>query len=383
MPEGTPYRRMLWLARLVLVVLPPLLLFGFAEAVCWILDVPPLADSETFQQYEFMRDCRSKHQLIVDRCSADLFEEDDAVTSVYVFGGSSVQGYPPGKTVPFAQHMQDMLNQHDPGQYAVHNLGVACRDSIYIRKCAERAQGDASDVYVIYAGHNDFANFMVANPRMRILSVEYPRLFAFESTLAKSRFYSFVSTLTQGQPKPWARLPNPQWGIAREIALAEYTSNITRVIEQAEELGIEVLLVTVVSNVTEYPKWVSVTDPTRKYPEQMGPWYEYFREGIQHFEAGRYHESLRAFKLARDNNMGGRAPSELNERVRELAASYPHVQLVDFERTLDRIGLQEGLGCNFFGAEDWCDQFHPNPRTQRLIARETVRKLIETRSSGH
>ncbi len=230
--------KVLLLARLFLVLVPPLLLFGIAEAVCWVLDKPRLADNKAFKQIEFMRDCRSKNDLVQNLCSPDRFEDHEGATSVYVFGGSSVQGYPLGETTPFASHMSNMLDARYPDAYRVHNLGVACRDSIFVRKCAARVAADASDIFVIYAGHNDFANFMVPNPRLRILSEEYPAPFALQSTLAKSRFYSLLSNLVQGKPKAkfasWTRMPDPEWSEAKEITLTEYGNNIRRVIELAE-----------------------------------------------------------------------------------------------------------------------------------------------------
>ncbi len=141
---------------------------------------------------------------------------------------------------------------------------------------------------------------------------------------------------------------------------------------------------TVVSNVTEYPatrdKWQKMLNRERPFPKQLQPWREHYARGAEFFEAGRYEESLAAFKQARDVSMGGRAPTRLNETVREFAQSYAHVHLVDFEEVLDRVGVNEGHGCKFFGTADWCDQFHPNPRTQRMIARQVVAQLIAMRS---
>jgi lysophospholipase L1-like esterase len=189
-------------------------------------------------------------------------------------------------------------------------------------------------------------------------------------------------TRIQGDPKTtarWRRLPDPAYGEAKQIALDTYTRNVEAVIEQAGELGIEVVLVTVVSNTHEYPRrranWASVKKKDHGFPGHMGAWLEHYRAGIDHFEAGRFHDALQSFKTARDHSMGGRAPTQLNERVRALADAHAHVHLVDFERVLDRVGVEEGLGCNFFGTETWCDQFHPNPRTQKMIARHTVEKI--------
>ena len=81
-----------------------------------------------------------------------------------------------------------------------------------------------------------------------------------------------------------------------------------------------------------------------------------------------------SFSTARDYFMRGRAPSVLNARVREIAAEHAHVALVDFEKQLSTLASQ-GIGCNFFGDETYCDQFHPNDQTHRMIAGAVLRKM--------
>ena len=85
---------------------------------------------------------------------------------------------------------------------------------------------------------------------------------------------------------------------------------------------------------------------------------------------------LAEFAAARDIFMRGRAPSLHNARVRELAAAHGHVALVDFERLL-HARAPEGIGCNFFGDETYCDQFHPNAKTHRMIAASLLEKMRE------
>jgi lysophospholipase L1-like esterase len=375
--------------KLCLAILPSLVLLAAAEGVLWLAGAPQLSENKVFQQHEFMRDCRAKEDLIERRCDPENFSEastaDPGQTSVYVFGGSSAQGYPIGETTPFSSHMQTFLDRRAPGSFAVRNLGVACRDSIYVRKCSRVVGGTSRDIYVIYAGHNDFGNFMVAQPRLQIFSEEHPAPFEIESSLARSRVYSSLVRLLHGKPKgkiaSFNRLPDPAWDEAREIILETYAENIRRVIERAGDLGIEVFLVTVVSNLSEYPatrdRWHAMMNRERPFPDYLQPWRTHYKQGIDHFESGKFEASLREFKLARDRSMNGRAPSALNERIRELSRAHPHVHLVDFEMTLDRLGIEQGIGCNFFGTSQWCDQFHPNSRTQMLIARDIVDTLLE------
>jgi lysophospholipase L1-like esterase len=382
MPGASRSAAGLWLGRLSLLVLSPILLFAVAELTCWAIGVAPLSENKAYQQQEFMRDCRAAADLVNTRCAPEVIPVAGR-RNVFVFGGSSVQGYPVGETTPFSEYMQAMLERRHPGQYRVHNQGVACRDSIFMRKCASSLGGRASDIFVIYAGHNDMMNFMVESPRLRIFFEEYPQVFALESALAKTRLFSFVYRAVRGKPKPkvasFTRLQDPQYERSKAIALDTFESNVRRVIEQAAERSIDVVLVTVVSNVAEYParrdEWQQLLNRERPFPAWMQPWREHFGRGVALFEEGRFDAALVEFKAARDQGMAGRAPSALNQRLRDLADESPHVHLVDFERRLDRVGVSEGLGCSFFGTESWCDQFHPNPRTQRMIAKDVVAAL--------
>ena len=95
----------------------------------------------------------------------------------------------------------------------------------------------------------------------------------------------------------------------------------------------------------------------------------------------RFEEALREFRLSRADATFLQAPRLVNPRVRALSKAHAHVHLVDFERELDRVGPEEGIGCNFFSM--WsgaCDNLHPNDRTNGLIAEVVARKVLELRN---
>jgi hypothetical protein len=135
----------------------------------------------------------------------------------------------------------------------------------------------------------------------------------------------------------------------------------------------------------------------------METWWSHYSAGMEHWKAKRTEQALTAFVEARDHFLKSRAPSQLNEGLRAVAAAHEHVHLVDFERILHGVGVEEGIGCNFFGAGDfsgrelgrgkrgmdpnvtpegddpWCDQFHPNPRTQKMIAEALLPAVLSLR----
>ncbi len=135
---------------------------------------------------------------------------------------------------------------------------------------------------------------------------------------------------------------------------------------------------------SRFSRWDSFVAAQRHSDTPPPPWLQHYLQGIELCRAGRHEDALATFRRARDANPRGRAPSMLNERLRELSAAHPHVQLVDFERRLDRIGLEEGIGCNFFGDENrlgglTCDGVHPNIRTNELIGSAIAEKMIWAR----
>jgi lysophospholipase L1-like esterase len=405
-----------WLGRLALAVCAPLFLFGLLEIAGWGLGVPLRYDNETYQSRHEMRICRFEPQHLEDFCSPQLFERAGESTSVFVFGGSSVEGHPKGVTLPFPYHLRRDLEQRFPGEYSVHNLGRACKDSIFLQSCFERVVEARPDIIVIYAGHNDFGAMMEPMPQVPIFIERHPWLVDLEYALARTHTYSLLIQLAASagreSDRAWERLPDPQFERSKRIVLDEYARNIGAVVERAGHEGIQVILVTLVSNLYESParyEWWDVatfTAESGELPEFMNAWWSHYSAGMAHWKARRLEEALEAFKEARDDLMKSRAPSDLNAHLREVAAANEHVQLLDFERILDGVGLEEGIGCNFFGVGDfsdrelgegkaaldpnvtpegddpWCDQFHPNPRTQRMIADALLPALLSLREGG-
>jgi hypothetical protein len=371
-------------AHALLVLAPVTALFGLAEAVSWTLGAQRLADLEGFQRSEFMRECRSATRVIDRKCDPQRLADSRESTSVLVFGGSSVQGYPIGEP-PFSAYLDILLEREAPGAYRVHNFGAACRDSTYVRKCARRVPGKPGDVYVVYSGHNDFGNYMVKSPRLRELSIEFPWVSKLDSLLARSHFYSLLYRLLRGERRASAlpvsahtQLTDEEWRYAYDFTLEHYTRNLTRVIEQARDRDIDVVLATLLSNVSEFPyrreRWDAVVAGDPSAPSDAR-----YAEGIRLFRAGRHLDALERFRAAKDLALWGRAPSELNHRIRLLAATHRHVHLVDLEAAIAEIWGGEGYGCDFFGAQTRCDQFHPNARLNEFIARRLSHAILALR----
>lgn len=374
-----------WIGRFVLVIGSPLLLFGVLELGAWAIGIEPLAGNTNYQGRSRIRTCRWGPQATELVCRADRYRSPGPKT-VLAYGASSLVWKKTGRNQKLTNFTERFLDEVRPGEYRVWNLGSACKDSVFIRRCVNLTIDAEPDVIVLYAGHNDFSGFMGPWPRSVMWISEWGHwLLKLDHALSSTRTYSLVNRrsglpITMGD-QPRARMTPEEIADAEDVILDAYTANVTRIIEQAAERDAAVVLATLVSNLYEYPTrqkwWWSVLRQAAREGENASPWQSAYAEGIRLYQDGQYQAALSQFKRARDADPRTRAPSVLNERIREIAAAHEHVYLVDFEAELDAIGAPEGIGCNFFGNDDYCDGIHPNERTNRLLGEALARTILE------
>ncbi len=370
----------LWAARLLLVIAAPGLTLAACEVAGWLADTPLLRDRPDYQSAAQMDRCHSARGA-ASACTPDKLHRGVGRTTIAVLGGSSVHGYPIG--VPsFVDRTQRELARRAPGVFRVVNLGLYCKDTLYVRACADGVAGTDLDLLVIYAGHNDFANWMGRFPRVTMFVERNAWVLDVRDWLAGTHSYSLlVSLLPQpgGSEHDYSFPPDAVFRSAFRTILDAYAENIGAVLDRAEEHGVPVLLVTLVSNLYDYPYVESDWDTGLALSRNQGhpdAWRAAFAAGVAAHRAERFAEALRSFQVARDALPLGRAPSVVNEMLRRLAVERDGVSLLDFERILEADANGSPIGCSYFGdtqdGESWCDQFHPSQKTHELLTSALV-----------
>jgi hypothetical protein len=367
-------------ARLLLLVLAPLAWLALLEAFAWAAGYEPLVEDPAFRAQQHIFRCRWGRQALERLCDAPWSARGRR--SIFVYGGSSVV-VSPGR-LSLSTFLQQGLDAESPDTYVVRNMALPCRDSFYVRECVERSLDAGPDLIVVYSGHNDFGGYMVRWPRSRMLMAHSPWLIDLRGTLARTRLMSLLTGASRADPQA----PDPftladadfDLEASQRVVLRAYGKNLSRVADLALQRGIPLLLVTVVSNLSEWPfarrDWDAVL--ARVARGEAPRWLALYAAGIELTREARGREALAAFKQSRDLLYpGGRASSALNELLRALAAERDDVHLVDFELELDEIGAREGIGCNLFEAKPPpCDHVHPNRRTNRLLGHAVARRIL-------
>ena len=149
------------LARALLALLAPLVFLALLEVAAGLGGVTPLARDAEYRRLARARGCRTSPVQARNLCRPETLVPSRP-KRVVALGGSSVQGFPIGETTPFSEHLGLLLEAAHPGEYAVFNRGLFCKDSIYVRDCARNVLAARPDYLVIYSGHNDFGNWAQA-----------------------------------------------------------------------------------------------------------------------------------------------------------------------------------------------------------------------------
>lgn len=375
-----------WFGRALLVVGSPLVLLAAVELGAWVVGVEPLRTHPAYETFEKSRRCQLGGNPDA-WCRADKVATRRGVVAVGVLGGSSVRGYPKGMQA-FPVRMQRQLDEVAPGGYRVFNFGLYCKDSIFVERCVQQL-APRVDALVVYMGHNDIANFMGPSPRFAMWTEKHAWVLDVQEKLAGTRLYTLLLTwgADGGEPlrSAWRPMPPAAFDRAKRAVIAGFEERVQSIVYETAGTRTPLLLVTTVSNLYESPRQMDEWDEWLAMSALLPNWQRWrvpFERGVERHRAGDAAAALQAFREARDVLLNGRAPTEMNEILRAASGRSPHVHLVDFERKLEEIAAAEGIGCNFFGEDAWCDQFHPNGRTHELIATEVVTALRELRAAG-
>ena len=252
------------------------------------------------------------------------FSVDKQGTRIAVLGGSSVHGGSPRVSIEeeFPARMGRLL------EVEVLNLGSPGLDSHDLVRLLGELDPVELDLLVIYSGHNDFGNTFFEERYGDVGSAVFARV---HGVLSRLQLYSRLSLLVRPLTGSTRRSSGAEKAAhpdvfamteeRRALALSGFAANLERIAWITAQRGLELVVVVPVSRLAALPA------PSACTPGECP------RDHLQQARRIVADDPAAAVALLQDvrdkDPLSIRAPTAAQQVVRELAASHPHISLVD------------------------------------------------------
>jgi len=331
---------------------------------------------------------------------------------VVSLGGSTTYGRPYLGDTAFSRWLVELGNHYAGSrQYEAINAGGISYASYRAARLQDELLNYDPNLFVVYSGHNEFLEART----FAELKNESPWLAEIRAFLHHSRIYSLLTSTLRGLTKPNKQnrtlLPEEVSVELESIVgpdyyhrdedfrlgvLEQYRHSLQRMIDQAKDKQVPLVLCTLPSNLSGISPFKS-EHRSGLSNQQLTLWQQLFAQGNRAMEQGdpsaavdiyqqalqlddrfallhfRYAQALlhsgqpqmayQAFVRAKQEDIIPlRALEEINATIRELAALNT-VPLADVEQVFRRVA-NDGIP----GADLFDDHVHPNIRGQQLIA---------------
>ena len=354
---------------------------------------------------------------------------------IVTLGGSSTQGFGVDASQTFATRLEELLAGRTAQPVEVINAGIAGYNTIQIRRMLPYLRFLEPDLYVLYAGHNDYNYFLVADaaeltpPWVRHLRSMGDRLVSWRALRTLFQTIHPPPGLSSRPQEGWGRpggarqraphlkdtvRPVPEQReqrraltqqeiSARDLIDSRFSDNVTALVAEARTLGAQVVLLSPVCRVRDAPvdsiHWRDLNDEA--LARWDGAWrrardahnheaaasleqalaiddsYSHLRHlaGELARDAGRYQEARAHYLAAMDWNPPtsmDRAPPHHAQVVAQAARDLG-VLYIDLWPVFAEAAELPGLPDD----ELFLDTIHPNPAGHRLIARTLADALLQ------
>lgn len=291
---------------------------------------------------------------------------------VFVFGGSSTQGFPYNFYYSFAEQLEQRLLLNTEGVHVeVINLGMTAVNSYVIRDLSQRVLEFEPDAIIIYAGHNEYYGSFGAGSTQfgSTNSIQIKRLILW---LKNMRFYQFLESLMSsdnadsGERRTMMAkvIKHSDIELDGEVfnrGIQQFQRNMGDVLSLFEDNNIPVYIGKVASNLKDQSPLTENEEAQQVFDQANGE-----------FQEGNIEQATLDFISAKEQDgIRFRAPNRINEEIEQLASQYS-ANLFDVE-TLLREKSESGIE----DASLFIDHLHPNHTGHQLIADLLIEELIQ------
>lgn len=348
----------------------------------------------------------------------------DAIRLV-VQGGSTAAGYPYGAGASLAGMLEQRLKRTLPDrEIEVVNTALSAVNSYTLLDLSDDILKISPDAVLIYAGHNEYLGILGVgssyltsqSPAATLLWLKLRKLRLYQ--LMEQAYLSWLPDDTAPPPSPAAqsqrRTVMATVAKHKDIALhseryqaglQQFEQNMRLLLQRYQQAGIPVYLATIASNLAHQAPFNSKPlthqqhqtiqqlkaqlasgdsagmiqaqlDTLAAQPDDSADWH--FQLGQLYLQLRQYQAAKTQLILARDLDLlRFRAPSDINQLIRQLAAEYGAV-LVDTEQAL---AAQSEHG--IIGNKMMLEHLHPTIAGYFVLADSFYQALYRQQQFGH
>ncbi|MFU8812108.1 MAG: tetratricopeptide repeat protein [Balneolaceae bacterium] len=371
-----PERRRLLMA---IAIALPFLFFGMLEAGLRLADYKgdvSLFSEMTVYETEYLRPNRNFtaryffYTRTLPTPNPDLFlkEKPDNGFRVFMMGGSTAAGYPYGHNALPSRLVKDALDDVMPDRHVeVVNVATSAINTYTLYDQVREILQHRPDLILIYSGHNEYYGALGVGSNEQLggfpgfvrlyLNMQRVKTFLLLRD-AMSSVSQWLTGLRGGDPAdPGGTLMErivreqsiPIDSHLYEMGKRQFRSNLEAIVEGFSAEGVPVMIGSLASNLKDHAPFISDdTDPGRSATIR-------YRDGLQHFMDGQYHEALPLLQQARDMDLlKFRAPSDMNQIIRDVTEQTDALYVPIKEK------LQEFSPGGIIGEELMLEHLHPN-----------------------
>lgn len=324
---------------------------------------------------------------VIPSPSIDVFLANKPNNSYRIFamGGSTAAGYPYGFNATYSRVVDDVLQDAMPDKNVeVINVGISAINSYTLFDQVDEIIEHKPDAVMIYAGHNEFYGALGVGSNENLGA--FPGFVRFYLKLQRFKTFLFLRTIIVDSGK-WIssifsdeksdpsgtlmerivnsrsiELDSPK----HELAMIQFESNLSEIIQSFEAQGIPVYIASIASNIKDHVPFVDIVDGEK--PSAL----KTYREAQKALETDDFRTAKEKFNYAKDlDGLKFRAPSEINDIISKAASENPLTTYVPVHEAFETNSPENLIGFNLM-----LEHLHPNKEGYFLIGKTFSEVLL-------
>ncbi len=316
---------------------------------------------------------------------------------IFVYGGSTMAGMPI-KEFGFVSQLEFWLREiHPEKALEVYNFGRPGSPSTYVRRMVEESISHGPDLLIVLSGHNEFLQARIERVPNKIVTS-----FALTRVLVRilNNLREALFQLPENDFMPILKVYDRDSSLFKE-KVQVYLDNLRGIAETTRKNNIPLLLLTVPSNVSEWPPVYKriVTNGGEEYESWIAEVDKFLADGLSdraiesihkrlhtyrnnalllyllaksYAAAGDYEQAITLYTKAKDlDPMPWRVLTEFNQAIKKLA-KFDGVFLVDVEKSFQQQAMHGLVGFSLVA-----DNCHPTPLSNAIISRDILSLMAQ------